>query len=126
RRAALGAAPGSARARRDGPDRLRIARRGASCRRRAGRSRRQGGRRPDRPRPGRAAPSLCGGLRRRRGPGRGRREGGVRGGAAPGPVLLLGAGAVTLAFASDHPLVLLAAAAGAVLLFVAAPVRSPI
>ncbi|HJZ60929.1 MAG TPA: energy-coupling factor transporter transmembrane component T [Miltoncostaeaceae bacterium] len=50
----------------------------------------------------------------------------MRGGAAPGPVLLLGAGAVTLAFASDHPLVLLAAAAGAVLLFMAAPVRSPI
>jgi energy-coupling factor transport system permease protein len=50
----------------------------------------------------------------------------VRGGAAPGPVLLLGAGAVTLAFASDHPLILVAAAAGAVLLFMAAPVRSPI
>lgn len=40
---------------------------------------------------------------------------------APGPLLLLGAGAIALAFGTDHPLMLLALAAGAALLMGAAP-----
>lgn len=42
---------------------------------------------------------------------------------APGPPLLIGAGAIALAFGSDHPLVIAAVAAGAVLLMAAAPAR---
>ena len=40
---------------------------------------------------------------------------------APGPVLLLGLAAIVIAFADDHPLVLTAAAAGALALLAAAP-----
>ncbi|HEX2504098.1 MAG TPA: energy-coupling factor transporter transmembrane component T [Miltoncostaeaceae bacterium] len=42
---------------------------------------------------------------------------------APGPVLLLGLAAIVVAFADDHPLVLTAAAAGALALLAAAPGR---
>lgn len=42
---------------------------------------------------------------------------------APGPLALLGAAAIVLAFSTDHPLVLAAAALGAVLLFASAPGR---
>ena len=42
---------------------------------------------------------------------------------APGPVLLLGLAAIVIAFADDHPLVLVAAAAGALALLAAAPGR---
>lgn len=42
---------------------------------------------------------------------------------APGPMLLLGLAAIVIAFADDHPLVLAAAAAGALALLAAAPGR---
>ena len=42
---------------------------------------------------------------------------------APGPVALLGLAAIVIAFADDHPLVLAAAAAGALALLAAAPGR---
>ncbi len=42
---------------------------------------------------------------------------------APGPLALLGAAAIALAFSTRHPAILLALAAGAVLLFAAAPGR---
>jgi energy-coupling factor transport system permease protein len=42
---------------------------------------------------------------------------------APGPLLLLGLAAIVIAFADDHPLVLAAAAAGALALLAAAPGR---
>lgn len=46
-----------------------------------------------------------------------------RGRRAPGPLLALGAAGIALAFATDHPLVLPAVAAGAVALLAAAPGR---
>lgn len=46
-----------------------------------------------------------------------------RGCRAPGPLLALGAAGIAVAFATDHPLVLLAVAAGAVALLAAAPGR---
>lgn len=42
---------------------------------------------------------------------------------APGPLALLGLAAVVIAFSTDHPLVLLALAAGALAMFVRAPSR---
>lgn len=44
-------------------------------------------------------------------------------GRAPGPLVLLGAAAAALAFSGDHPLVLAAIAAGALVLFLSAPGR---
>lgn len=50
-------------------------------------------------------------------------RGAARPGRAPGPLLVLGAAAIVLAFAGDHPLVLAALAAGAGALVRAAPTR---